>query len=59
MNWTQLIIVSVLAIALVAFLIIQNRKDEKVLENNLNNDYPISLEEKNISDVDELDKNVH
>jgi len=59
MNWTQLIIVSVLAISLVAFLIIQNRKDEKVLENNLNNHFPISADEKNKTSVDELDKNMH
>ena len=40
MNWTILIIVGVLVIALVVFTIIRNQKDKKDLKEKLNNDYP-------------------
>ena len=39
MNWLILIIVGVFAIAVIIFLIVQNQKDEKNLEKQLNNDY--------------------
>lgn len=42
MNWIIIIIVGILAIALIAFLVIRNQKDEKEFENELDNDYPKS-----------------
>lgn len=39
MNWIVIAIVIVLAVLLVIYTIRQNRKDEKELENFLNNDY--------------------
>ncbi len=40
MNWAIIILVGISAIALIVFLIRRNQKDEKQLENKLNNDYP-------------------
>jgi preprotein translocase subunit YajC len=40
MNWTIVIIVSILALGLIFFLIIRNQKDEKDFEETLNNDFP-------------------
>ena len=52
MNWTILIIVGVLAIALVVFTIIRTLKDKKDLEQKLNNEYPKSNDEKGDFDED-------
>lgn len=54
MNWTILIIVGVLAIALVVFTIVRNLKDKKELEDKMNNDYPKSNDEKGDFDDDGL-----
>ena len=40
MNWTILIIVGILVIALVVFTIIRNQKDKIELEEKLKNDFP-------------------
>lgn len=40
MNWPVLILVGIAAIALIIFLVVRNQKDETVLEDQLNEDYP-------------------
>jgi len=40
MNWPVIIIVAVIIIAGIISLVVRNKKDEKVLEDQLNNDYP-------------------
>lgn len=40
MNLTVVILVAFAVIAVIIFLIIRNKKDEKEFENKLNNDYP-------------------
>ena len=46
MNWLTIIIVSILLIVLTIFLVRRNIKDEKELENQLNNNYPRQSQEK-------------
>lgn len=40
MNWTIVIIVGIIGIAIVIFTLIRNLKDKKDLEEKLNNDFP-------------------
>ena len=40
MNWPVIIIVAVIIIAGIISLVVRNKKDEKVLEDQLNNGYP-------------------
>lgn len=40
MDLTTVILVAVAVMAIIVFLILRNKKDEKQFENNLNNDYP-------------------
>lgn len=54
MNWTIIIIVGILLIALLVFLIMRNQKDEAEFEKNLNNDYTKPKDEKDDSEIDEL-----
>jgi uncharacterized protein YoxC len=56
MNWIALILFGIAAIALIIFLVIRNRKDEKVLEEQLNNDYHKTKEEEGDVEIDELTK---
>ena len=56
-NWPVLIIVGVVLAALVIFLIVRNRKDEKVLEHELNEDYPKPKEDEHTDDPDDLKSN--
>lgn len=51
MNWLILIIVGILAVALIVFLIVKNQKDERQLENQLNNDYKKCTSEENGTDL--------
>ena len=53
MNWTILVIVGVILIALVLFIIFRNQKDEKQLEQQLKNDYPKSTKEEADEDPEE------
>ena len=53
-NWPVLIIVGVVLAALVIFLIVRNRKDEKVLEHELNEDYPKPKEDEHTDDPDDI-----
>lgn len=53
-NWPVLIIVGVVLVALVIFLIVRNRKDEKVLEHELNEDYPKPKEDEHTDDPDDI-----
>ncbi len=39
MDWTALIIIGILVVALLVFLVVRNRKDEKEFESKLKNDY--------------------
>lgn len=50
MNWTVIIIVSILALGLIIFTITRNQKDEKQFEKKLNDDYPI--EKKQNADIE-------
>jgi protein-S-isoprenylcysteine O-methyltransferase Ste14 len=56
-NWPVLIIVGVVLAALVIFLIVRNRKDEKVLEQELNEDYSKPKEDEHTDDPDDLKSN--
>jgi hypothetical protein len=40
MNWAIIIIFGIGALALTAFLVVRNIKDEKKVENQMKNDYP-------------------
>ena len=59
MNWLIIIIVGILAIALIAFLIVRNQKDEKEFEKELNNDHTKPRSEDGDIEIDELTDNVH
>ncbi len=39
MNWLVIILISIAAVALIAFLVMRNIKDELNFKNQLNNDY--------------------
>ena len=56
-NWPVLIIVGVVLAALVIVLIVRNRKDEKVLEHELDEDYPKPKEDEHTADPDDLKSN--
>ena len=59
MNWSIIIIVAVVALALVTFLIIRNQKDEKKFEQTIMNDYPHPRDEENDTNVDDFLNKVH
>jgi len=46
MNWPAIIIVGIILLALVVFLVKRNIKDEKEVEQQLNEDYPKPQDEK-------------
>ena len=50
MNWIVITIVIVIAVLLVIYTIVQNRKDEKELEDFLNNDYKHPEETDDLND---------
>ncbi|HZF65659.1 MAG TPA: hypothetical protein VEZ55_14290 [Chitinophagaceae bacterium] len=54
LNWSILVIVGVLLLALVIFTIVRNQKDEKDLENKLNNDYRKPQEHTDADDPDDV-----
>lgn len=56
MNWILLTIFGIAAIALVVFLVLRNRKDEKDFEEQVNNDYPKAKDEEGDVDAEELTK---
>jgi FtsZ-interacting cell division protein ZipA len=53
MNWGILIPVGIALIALIVFLVIRNRKDEKEFEKQINSDYHKSKEKEGDIDVEE------
>ncbi len=53
MNWPVIILVSIVAIAFIALLIIRNIKDERNLKNQLNNDYPKPKGDKGDIEIEE------
>jgi hypothetical protein len=52
MNWLTIILIGGLAIALIIFLVLRNIKDEKDLEDKLDNDYPKPKHEHIDTDID-------
>jgi hypothetical protein len=56
MNWLVLIPVAIALIALVVFLIKRNLKDEKDVEELLNNDYPKPKNDESDVDPEETTK---
>ena len=56
MNWLVLIPVGVALIALIIFLIKRNLKDEKDVEELLNNDYPKPKEDESDVNTEEITK---
>jgi hypothetical protein len=56
MNWPFIIFFGIAVIALIIFLVIRNRKDEKIFEDQVNNDFPISQDEKRDDEIDKLVK---
>ena len=53
MNWPLLIIFGIAAIALIVFLVIRNKKDEKEFESQLKNDYHKTKDEEGDVEIDE------
>lgn len=56
MNWTVIIIVGILLIALVVFLVWRNIKDEREVEAQLKNDYRKTKDEEGDTDTEEVMK---
>jgi preprotein translocase subunit YajC len=56
MNYTVIIIVGILAVALILFTIIRNQKDEKDFEQKIKNDYPKGTEQNGDIEVDEKEQ---
>lgn len=56
MNWAVLIPLGIAAIALIAFLVWRNFKDEKQFENQLKDDYRKSKDEEDDVEIDETMK---
>jgi hypothetical protein len=54
MNWTAIIIVGILIIALLVFIIAKNKKDKKDLVNKIENDYPKPHEEPGDAEIDKV-----
>ena len=52
MNWPVLILFGIAAVALVVFLVVRNFKDEKVLEDQIKNDYPKPKENEGDIEID-------
>ena len=53
MNWYILIPFGIAAIALIIFLIVRNRKDEKKFEQHLNDDYRKTKDEEDDAPTEE------
>lgn len=53
MNWPVIIGVGVFAIALIIFLVRQNLKDKKQLEEKIKQDYPKSKDEEGDVEIDQ------
>ncbi|MEP7109049.1 MAG: hypothetical protein ABI760_13735 [Ferruginibacter sp.] len=54
MNWPVLILFGIAAVALIAFLVWRNQKDEKGFENQLKNDYPKPKNEEGDIEIEEV-----
>ena len=52
MNWYAIIIIGIVVIALITFLIYRNQKDEKDLEEKLNDDYTKPIHEHIDTEID-------
>ncbi len=59
MNWLIIIITGILAIALIVFLIVRNKKDKRKFKKQLNNDYPKPRSEDGDIEINELTDNAH
>jgi hypothetical protein len=56
MNWIVLTIFGVAAVALISFLVLRNRKDEKDFEEQVNNDYHKTKDEEGDVEIEEVTK---
>lgn len=56
MNWIALTIFGIAAIALIVFLVMRNRKDEKDFEEQANKDYHKTKDEEGDTDTEEITK---
>jgi type II secretory pathway pseudopilin PulG len=56
MNWTVIIIVGIVLVALIVFLVRRNAKDENEFEEQQNNDYHKVKDEEGDVDTDEKTK---
>ncbi len=54
MNWTIIIIVAVLAIALIVFLVTRDQKDEKEIEEEIDNDFTGPEHKKEHIEIEEM-----
>ena len=53
MNWLFLIIFGIAVIALIVFLVVRNWRDEKLLEDQINNNYPKPKAEEGDAPIEE------
>jgi FtsZ-interacting cell division protein ZipA len=56
MNWPLLIVFGIAAVALIAFLVWRNQKDESQFEDQLKNDFPRSKDEEGDAEIDDVMK---
>lgn len=56
MNWIALTFFGIAAVALIAFLVVRNQKDEKVFEDQINNDYHKTKDEEGDAEIDKVSK---
>jgi low affinity Fe/Cu permease len=56
MSWAIMILFGIVAIVLIAFLVIQNRKDAKGFEKQLENDYHKTKDKEGDIEIDEIMK---
>lgn len=56
MNWPVLIIFGIAAVALIVFLVVRNQKDERKVEDQLNNDYHKTKDEEGDTEAEEVMK---
>lgn len=54
MNYTIVVIIGILALGLIVYTIIKNQKDEIDFEENSNNDFPKTIDQKDEIDDDGL-----
>jgi large-conductance mechanosensitive channel len=53
MNWWFLILFGIVVLALIVFLVVKNLKDEHVMEDQMNNNYPKPKDGENEAETEE------